>query len=394
MTKTDPNNFTPWQESCSALVKSHLQLPSIEGLSGELEYDVAIIGGGIAGLSALDAIAQSGMKAALFDGHPNLGLGASGKNAGIFCAGINMPITYTPKGSPAAALWSATHHMLLAILEEAAQPESMLYARRVGALALATSPTAGKRLVQETRARNQAAMSAEMINAKDLDKITQGFLDVSTVHSAMFLPDEGTIHPLTLLATVANRARKNGGELYGAAPIGQIKKAHDGWILSSQFGIKIKCRALISAIGPILNPTGRIFALSFRYEPPAGCPVWWDANPYIYYDYRPGNGFLTVSGGRYGAPQTDKADRKYHVKMAQAARKWVPDFACLEPSHAWAVDLNVSPDMLPEITELGENHLSIHGLGALGVLPGIVLGRQAGDRTVTKLRSEKANSRS
>jgi heterodisulfide reductase subunit A-like polyferredoxin len=39
-----------------------------------LQYDVAIIGGGIAGLSALESIAESGMKAALFDGHPRLGM--------------------------------------------------------------------------------------------------------------------------------------------------------------------------------------------------------------------------------------------------------------------------------------------------------------------------------
>ena len=34
--------------------------------------------------------------------------------------------------------------------------------------------------------------------------------------------------------------------------------------------------------------------------------------------------------------------------------------------------------MIPELSTIGRNALSIDGLGALGVLPGIVLGRRAG----------------
>jgi len=382
---TSPAEFAPWLESCSDFVRSHLQLPSVEEVGPQLSYDIAIIGGGIAGLSALGAAAASGLSCVLLEGAAALGMGASGRNAGIFCAGINMPITYTPKGSPAEALWNATQRKLLAILDEAKQPGSMLDVRRIGAVALATSATATKRLVQEVKARLAAGMSAEMVTGADIEKVTAGFLDVSSVHGAMLLPDEGAIQPLTLLATLANRARRDGAQLYGKASVERIEKGKDGFALHLAANKKVKCNGVISAVGPILNATGRIFALSFRYDPPSNCPVWWDANPYIYYDYRPGNGFLTVSGGRYGAAGTDSQDAKYHVKMAQAARKWVPALAGQEPSHAWAVDLNVAPDLLPEIKTIEENHLSVQGLGALGVLPGIVLGAQAAQQLSSRL---------
>jgi hypothetical protein len=48
----------------------------------------------------------------------------------------------------------------------------------------------------------------------------------------------------------------------------------------------------------------------------------------------------------------------------------------------WAVDLHVAADMVPGLRTLGgvAPGVAIEGLGALGVLPGIVLGRRAAKR--------------
>ncbi len=59
-----------------------------------------------------------------------------------------------------------------------------------------------------------------------------------------------------------------------------------------------------------------------------------------------------------------------------------------EPVFTWAVDLEVASDMVPALRMLGSKApgVAIEGLGALGVLPGIVLGRQAGGSVVSRLR--------
>ncbi|HEY9732432.1 MAG TPA: FAD-dependent oxidoreductase [Drouetiella sp.] len=380
MTMKVPMNAAPWRDTCPEVVLSHLQLPAIDKMPDELTYDVVIIGGGFAGLSTAGAAARAGASVVVLEDAKELACGASGRNAGILCAGINMPITYTPKGSPAAALWSATQEMLYSVLSEAKETGCFLDVMRIGAMALATSKTASKRLERETKARLAAGMSAELISQQDVDRLAAGYLDVSRIHQAMLLPDEGAIHPWTLLATLANKARKAGAQIYGNARVVSKEKNSKGWTITTENGKRIQCRGVISAVGPTVNTTGRIFALSFKTDVPDTCPVWWDANPYIYYDFRPGNGCLTVSGGRYGAPGTDKLDKSYHEKMAAATRQWVPSLANVEPDYCWAVDLHVAADLLPEIAEFGENALSIQGLGALGVLPGIVLGQQAGDR--------------
>jgi len=134
-------------------------------------------------------------------------------------------------------------------------------------------------------------------------------------------------------------------------------------------------------VGPTARPNARLYALSFDADLPEDFPVFWDAAPYVYYDYRPGDGRMTVSGGRYGAPDATRArDAAYHARMIEATRRWLPELAGVEPRWAWGVDLDSTADLLPYLRPLTKSApgLAIEGLGALGVLPGMVLGQRAG----------------
>jgi hypothetical protein len=106
-------------------------------------------------------------------------------------------------------------------------------------------------------------------------------------------------------------------------------------------------------------------------------------------DFRPGIGCLTASSGRSAPPGSSPRDRVYHQRLADTARRWLPEPAGREPSHAWAVDLAVSHDMIPHIRPLSADApgLASEGLGALGVLPGIVLGKRAGSDLARTLRT-------
>ena len=198
----------------------------------------------------------------------------------------------------------------------------------------------------------------------------------------MCLPDEGRIHPLTLLAHLAQVARQRGATLAGQATVsGMEVERGKGWRLTLANGPFVTARALIWAVGPTIRPNARLYALAFAANLPEDFPVFWDAAPYVYYDYRPGDGHMTVSGGRYGAPDaTRERDAAYHARMIEATRRWLPEFVGIEPRWAWAVDLDSTADLLPHLRPLTKSApgLAIEGLGALGVLPGMVLGQRAG----------------
>jgi glycine/D-amino acid oxidase-like deaminating enzyme len=145
----------------------------------------------------------------------------------------------------------------------------------------------------------------------------------------------------------------------------------------------------VEATGPTTAPNARIYAMAFPAALPDDFPLFWDAAPYTYCDFRPGNGRLGISGGRYGRAGARERDAQYHARLAAAARRWLPELAAVTPSHAWAVDLAVEPDMAPQARDLASRApgMAVEGLGALGVLPGMLLGRRAGAEIARRLAS-------
>ena len=223
-----------------------------------------------------------------------------------------------------------------------------------------------------------------MRSPEQVVEATQGRLNTHAVVKALWLPDEGRIQPLTLLAHLARQARQTGVELAGQTTVSAYEEVSTGtgpvWQITLTDGSTLMTRGLIRATGPTTDPNARIYALAFAIELPDTFPLFWDAAPYTYADFRPGNGRITVSGGRYGHAGVIRNDAAYYKRLIDAARHWLPELASQEPLYTWAVDLNVTADMIPGLHTLGKHApgVSIDGLGALGVLPGIILGRRAG----------------
>lgn len=384
----------PWWDGLEATAIAQLGIPPITTLPLDTTTDVVVIGAGVAGLSAALSARAAGARVLVLEREPILGYGATGRNAGILSAGINMGFADLSADSPGAAFWPETTRILLSLVEEAKQPGSILYARLTGAISLAESKRAAHHLAREAHARVQAGLSAEEWTPAQVVEATQGRMNVASVISALWLPDEGRIHPLTLLAHLARKARDAGVLIGGQASVTAYEETVDGaagsrWHITLANGMHFKTSGLIAAVGPTARPSSRIFAVAFAANLPETFPLFWDASPYTYADFRPGNGRLNVSGGRYGRAGAWRHDANYYKRLADAARRWLPELAEQEPLYTWAVDIDVAADMIPELRMLGSvaPGVAIEGLGALGVLPGIVLGRRAGTSIVSQISS-------
>lgn len=406
--ETAPIARAPWRDGLSDEAAALLALPPAAVALADpatREVDVVVIGAGVTGLSAAQATSAAGLRTLLLEAAPTLGAGASGRNAGILSAGANAPLSELAPDSPVAALWPQTTQLLLDLIAEAARPASILRARRTGALSLATSQTAARRVASEARTRQAAGLRAEVWSAQQVAEATSGRLNTANVTAALWLPDEGRINPLTLLAYLGQRARLAGATLVGGAhatatPLAARQPAQRGWQVTltpaataandatNSAPLTIHARGLIDAAGPTTRPTARLYALAFLADLPDDFPLFWDAAPYVYYDYRGGDGRLVVSGGRYGQVGATDRDGAYHARMAVAARRWLPELGAHSPRYAWAVDLDTAADRLPAVIPTTEADgrqsdapgLAVVGLGAQGVLPGVTLGRQAGEQ--------------
>lgn len=380
----------PWWSGLAPTAIAQLGIPPLATLPLHT-VDVAVIGGGVAGLSAALSAHAAGAQVVVLEREPILGYGATGRNAGILSAGINMGFTDLSADSPGAAFWPETTRILLSLVEEGKEPDSILYARLTGAISLAESSRAAHHLAREARARVAAGLQAEEWTSAQVAAYTQNRLNVTSVVNALWLPDEGRIHPLTLLAHLARKARNAGILIGGQAHVTTYTATSEHgqatWHISLANGMQLTTRGLIVAIGPTAKPNARLFALAFAADLPETFPLFWDASPYTYADFRPGNGRLNVSGGRYGRAGAWRHDANYYQRLADAARRWLPELAQQEPLFTWAVDIDVSSDMIPELRPLADNApgVSIEGLGALGVLPGMALGKRAGQSVVAQL---------
>jgi glycine/D-amino acid oxidase-like deaminating enzyme len=381
----------PWPDDLATAARQELTLAPL-GQQRPPRVDVAVIGGGVAGLSAAIGARSAGARVLLLEAEMELGHGATGRNAGILSAGINMGLADVPAGSAPAAMWPATTEVLLALVVEAVRPGALLSASLTGALTLAERSGAARHLAREARARAAAGLRAELWTPVQVAEATDGRLDTRSVLAALWLPDEGRIQPLTLLAHLAWQAREVGVILAGDAPVAAYEevKGHGSsrhWRIQAASGMAVEARGIVLAVGPTVRPTRRIYALAFSADLPDSFPLFWDAAPYTYCDFRPGKGRLVASGGRYGRAGAAQRDAHYHQQLADAARRWLPELRGKAPTHTWAVDLAVSADMVPRAREVGEMApgVTIEGLGALGILPGIVLGRRAGEDVARRL---------
>jgi glycine/D-amino acid oxidase-like deaminating enzyme len=376
-------NVIPWWNDLPSTIISELALPATTNIPSQ-SVDVAIIGAGVAGLSAALSARSAGAQVIILEKEAWLGYGATGRNAGILSAGINMSLSDLPPESPGYALWSETIQVLLSLIADASQPDTLLHAYLTGAISLAESKNAARLLAREAQARVAAGLHADLWTPEQVTERTAGRLNVTSVQHSLWLPDEGRIQPLTLLAHLARQARRSGVTIIGNAQMTDYQEVsryqQRYWQITLTDGRILRAGALIQAVGPTTQPNARIYALAFKADLPDTFPLFWDASPYTYADFRPGNGRLGVSGGRYGKAGVTQHDTRYHQHLADAARHWLPELTHTQPCATWAVDLQVAADMVPTLRSLGTSApgFSIEGLGALGVLPGIVLGRRAG----------------
>ncbi len=378
--------FAPWRETLMPAGAAALALPSIETITTDA-VDVLVVGAGIAGLSAARAAAAAGARTLALEAAPGIGYGATGRNAGIMSAGINMGLADLPPESSDKEMWPATTRELLALVEESAQPGALLSASLTGALSLAESPAAARRLAREARARQALGLRAELWTPAQVAERTGGRLETRGVVEALWLPDEGRIQPLTLLARTAEMARAAGATLAGGARVADWQARRDAqrgrhWVVRLAGGREISARGLIVATGPVPTANARIYAVTCAIDLPADFPLFWDAAPYTYCDYRPGPGYIVSSGGRYNQAGGSPREGAFYQRLARGMRRWLPELAQATPTHAWAVDLDVTADLAPHLRTLEGDAagVAIEGLGALGVLPGVILGRRAGEQ--------------
>ena len=176
------------------------------------DIDVAVIGGGVAGLASALAVAEAGLSVCLLERHPRLGHETSTRNSGVIHAGI-----YYPSGSLKAALCVEGRERLYAFAAGNAVPHD-----RCGKLIVAAS-------AEEVRALEDLAARAAG-NGVHVELVDAAFVRAREPHVAavagLWSPTTGRVEPESFVRALTRRAEAAGvhvlraSPLVGAAPAG------------------------------------------------------------------------------------------------------------------------------------------------------------------------------
>jgi gamma-glutamylputrescine oxidase len=170
-----------------------------------LRAEVAVVGGGFAGLSAALALARRGARVVLLEAN-RLGSGASGKTTGLVGPGVggNLASLIRRQGEARAAeLYRRT-------LDAVAEVEALVARERIDC----ELEMSGQLLVagSQRRVEREAALLYRL-------QLPGSCVDHPWFGRALRLPRAGTLHPGKLIASLAQRFLEAGGTIYEGARV-------------------------------------------------------------------------------------------------------------------------------------------------------------------------------
>ncbi len=314
-------------------------------LNKNIDTDICIIGGGIAGLTTAYLLSQSGRKVCLVETH-EIGSGQSGRSTAQVTFALDkrycdLEKIHGDKKCKAAATshLEAIRQLDLIIKAEKIECDS----EKVNGYFTASPDDLSKEPLKSLREK-----SYDYLNQELEVLLRFGFLDCSITDKipllqgvsgpAICYPDQRQINPLKYMRALSNCIKRNGGEIYGHSHISEVFGGKDAHVTLSN-GNRVNCQAIIVASNTPINDlfsvhskqsSYRTYVISF--EIPKNSlhkMLFWDSHfPYHYArivkGYTASSDLLFIGGEDHKTGQNDHPEHCYTL-LENWSRKNFPN---------------------------------------------------------------------
>jgi len=350
--------------------------PSYPAFTGEMQTDVAIIGGGFTGLSAAYHLARGGVRVALFEKR-RFGGGASGRNGGQFGTGQRQWVEELEEiygFERTKALFDMAEAAKAYLLDFAAENHIEMDYQK-GQLSVA----------HQARHVNFYAKHVEVMARYGYNKLhfmtreeTRERLGSSRYFGGV--RDEGTghIHPLKLVVGTAQAASKAGAILYEKTGIEEISQCNGKIELKTSHG-HVKAEKLLLATNgysghlvpevaarllPIRSFIGATPPLDSSLGILPGGEAVDDSRFAVrYFRKTPSNRLLFGGSEAYG-----RGDGNQHARVRAQMLDIFPQLGSLELTHIWGGTVGITVERMPFVREMAPNIVFCGGYSGHGVM--------------------------
>lgn len=360
-------------------------------LEGDARVSVAIVGGGITGLSAALHLAEGGAQVAVLEAQEP-GWGASGRNGGQ----VNPGLKHDPDRIEAEFGPDLGARMVAMSWEAPSLAFDLIRRHRItcealqsGTLRVAFSPRSADDVRRTAEQCTRRGMSVTLLEREDIARAsgTRRYL------AAMLDKRGGQVNPLGYARGLAQAAMQAGAAVHGETPVLRIARNGRPWRLTTPTGTVQAEHVLLATngyTGDLWSGLRRslvpVFSAITATEPlppevaaaviPTGS-VLYEAEAVTVY-YRQDLAGRLLMGGR--SPSRDIAvpgELGYLIHYAQ--RLW-PKLNGLRWTHGWSGQLAITPDHYPHVHEPAPGVTICFGYNGRGVAMASAMGRQLARR--------------
>jgi gamma-glutamylputrescine oxidase len=226
-------------------------------LSGTVQTDVAILGGGITGISAALWLARAGIPVSVLEAR-RVAAAASGRNGGFIADGtteLYADAIERHGRERARRMWAfsvANHAYAEQFLQELEEQNWRCDYRRTGSLKLAASEGELATISKSVALMREDGWQASMLEREELPARLQ-----RSYHGGAFFPANGALQPVRFVTGLAQLAQQAGAATYEASPVMTIEQ-RSGYIeLATPQGI-MRAQQVILAANAWLPTLGKL----------------------------------------------------------------------------------------------------------------------------------------
>jgi len=379
-----PRDNCWWDETIAA--------PDWPVLHGDMDADVAIIGGGFTGISAALHLAQSGASVVVLEAEFP-GWGASGRNGGFCCLGGSKLSGASMRrrfGYQAAEIYEAGEAVAVSLVRDLLDTfdiQAETHSR--GETQLAHSPRAMKRL----RATAESlAKDGEEVELLEQDQLAEHGLN-GPFHGAMTTPVGFGLNPRKYLFGLARAAQAAGAQLFQHSAVTGLSRQDDSHVLVTSKG-KLRARQVIIATNGYSSEDLPQW-LAGRYMPTQSTAMvtrvlsedeiqnqgWFSdqmaydsRNLLHYFRLMPDRRFLFgMRGGLMSSARSEKAIRR---QLRRDFEQMFPAWSSVDTTHCWSGMVCLARNLVPFVGPVPEMKGMFAGLCYHG--NGVAMGTYAG----------------